>query len=61
MRCLINVDGGMGKNVMLTAILPLVAQKYEEVYIISPYFVLLLYHKKTQKSSFPTLIPLFVH
>lgn len=38
MRCLINVDGGMGKNVMLTAILPLVAQKYEEVYVISPYF-----------------------
>lgn len=37
-KCLINVEGGLGKNVMLTAILPLVAQKYEEVYVISPYF-----------------------
>lgn len=37
MKCLINVDGGLGKNVMLTALMPIVASKYDEIYVISPY------------------------
>ena len=37
MKCLINIEGGLGKNVMLTALMPIVAKKYEEIYIISPY------------------------
>ena len=38
-KCLINVEGGLGKNIMLTAILPeLKEQKgYDEIYVISPY------------------------
>ena len=38
-KCLINVEGGLGKNVMLTAILrELKEQKgYDEIYVISPY------------------------
>lgn len=36
-RCLINVDGGLGKNVMLTSLMPILASKYEEIYVISPY------------------------
>lgn len=38
-KCLINVEGGLGKNVMLTSILPALkeAGKYDEVYVISPY------------------------
>ena len=36
-KCLINVEGGLGKNVMFTAILPFIAEKYDEIYIISPY------------------------
>lgn len=38
-KCLINVEGGLGKNVMLTAILKeFKAQKgYDEIYVISPY------------------------
>ncbi|MCQ2086673.1 MAG: hypothetical protein MJZ37_01155 [Bacilli bacterium] len=36
-RCLINVDGGLGKNVMLTSLMPILAKKYEEIYVISPY------------------------
>lgn len=36
-RCLINVDGGLGKNVMLTALMPIIAKHYEEIYVISPY------------------------
>lgn len=38
-KCLINVEGGLGKNVMLTAILrELKEQKgYDEMYVISPY------------------------
>lgn len=38
MKCLINIDGGMGKNVMFTALMPIIAKKYDEIYIISPYF-----------------------
>lgn len=37
MKCLINVEGGLGKNVMITALMPIVAQKYDEIYVISPY------------------------
>lgn len=37
-KCLINVDGGMGKNVMLTSIMPILKEKYGEIYVISPYF-----------------------
>ena len=38
-KCLINVEGGLGKNIMLTAILKeFKAQKgYDELYVISPY------------------------
>lgn len=38
MKCLINVDGGMGKNVMLTALMPILKRKYDDIYVISPYF-----------------------
>ena len=38
-KCLINVEGGLGKNVMLTAILPAfkMAKGYDEIYVVSPY------------------------
>jgi len=38
-KCLINVEGGLGKNVMLTAILQEFKEKkgYDELYVISPY------------------------
>lgn len=36
-KCLINVEGGLGKNVMLTALMPIIAKEYEEIYVISPY------------------------
>ena len=38
-KCLISVEGGLGKNVMLTAILREVKEKrgYDEMYVISPY------------------------
>lgn len=38
-KCLINVEGGLGKNVMLTAILEEFKEQkgYDEVYVISPY------------------------
>lgn len=39
-KCLINVEGGLGKNVMLTSILAEFkeARGYDELYVISPYF-----------------------
>lgn len=37
-KCLITVDGGMGKNVMFTSILPVIKEKYDEVYVLSGYF-----------------------
>ena len=39
-KCLINVEGGLGKNVMLTSILRELKEQggYEEMYVISPYF-----------------------
>ena len=38
-KCLINVEGGLGKNVMLTSILQEFKEKkgYDELYVISPY------------------------
>ncbi len=38
-KCLINVEGGLGKNVMLTSILSAFkkAKGYDEIYVISPY------------------------
>lgn len=38
-KCLINVEGGLGKNIMLTAILEELKEKggYDEMYVISPY------------------------
>lgn len=38
-KCLINVEGGLGKNVMLTSIIGRLkaAGHYDEVYVISPY------------------------
>lgn len=37
-RCLITVEGGTGKSVMLTAIMPELAKYYNEIYVVSPYF-----------------------
>ena len=37
-RCIITVEGGLGKSVMLTAILPELKKKYDELYVISPYY-----------------------
>ena len=39
-KCLINVEGGLGKNVMLTSILEEFKEQkgYDEIYVISPYF-----------------------
>lgn len=37
-KCIIEVNGGLGKNVMLTSILPELKKKYDEIYVISPYF-----------------------
>lgn len=39
-KCLINVDGGLGKHVMFTAILKEFKEKksYDEIYVISSYF-----------------------
>lgn len=38
-KCLINVEGGLGKHVMLTSILEELKEKggYDEMYVISPY------------------------
>lgn len=36
-KCLINIDGGLGKHVMITSLMPLLAQHYEEIYVISSY------------------------
>ena len=38
-KCLVNVEGGLGKNIMLTSILKELKEKggYDEVYVISPY------------------------
>lgn len=39
-KCLINIEGGLGKNIMLTAILHEFKEQkgYDEVYVVSPYF-----------------------
>lgn len=37
-KCLIAVEGGTGKNIMFTALLPLIKEKYEEVYVTTPYY-----------------------
>lgn len=39
-KCLVNVEGGLGKNIMLTAILRELEEQggYDELYVISPYF-----------------------
>lgn len=39
-KCLINVEGGLGKNVMFTSILKEFKEQkgYDEVYVISPYY-----------------------
>lgn len=37
-KCLITVEGGCGKNIMMTSILPIIKKYYDEVYIISPYY-----------------------
>lgn len=35
--CLISIEGGMGKNVMFTSLLPELKEKYNKVCIVSPY------------------------
>ena len=37
MKCLIAVEGGVGKNVMLTSIMSQLKKKYNEIYVITPY------------------------
>jgi len=36
-KCLITVEGGLGKNVMFTALMPTIKKHYDEVYVASPY------------------------
>ncbi len=37
MRCFVMINGGTGKSIMATAMMPLLAKKYDEVYVCSPY------------------------
>ena len=37
-KCVVTVEGGLGKNVMFTAVLKELAKKYEKIYVLSPYF-----------------------
>ena len=37
-KCVVTVEGGLGKNVMFTAMLKELAKKYEKIYVLSPYF-----------------------
>lgn len=37
MRAFVMVNGGTGKSIMATAMMPLLKKKYEEVYVCSPY------------------------
>lgn len=37
-KCIVTIEGGLGKNVMFTALVPELKKKYEEIYIVSPYF-----------------------
>lgn len=37
MRCFVMINGGTGKSIMATAMMPLLKKKYEEVYVCSPY------------------------
>ena len=38
MRCFVMINGGTGKSVMATAMMPLLKKKYDEVYVCSPYY-----------------------
>jgi len=37
-KCVVAVEGGLGKNVMFTAVLKELSKKYEKIYVLSPYF-----------------------
>lgn len=37
-KCVVTVEGGLGKNVMFTAVLKELSKKYEKIYVLSPYF-----------------------
>lgn len=37
MRCFVMINGGTGKSIMATAMMPLLKKKYEKVYVCSPY------------------------
>lgn len=37
-KALITIEGGLGKNVMFTALLPELKKRYEDIYILSPYY-----------------------
>lgn len=37
MDCLITIEGGLGKSVMFTALLPELKTKYDNIYVVSPY------------------------
>lgn len=38
MRCFVMINGGTGKSIMATAMMPLLKKKYDEVYVCSPYY-----------------------
>lgn len=52
-KCLIEVRGGLGKNVMLTSILPELKKKYDEIYVISPYHDVFMSCPEVE-AAFPT-------
>ncbi len=37
-KCIVTIEGGLGKNVMFTALIPELKKKYQEIYVVSPYF-----------------------
>lgn len=37
-KVLISIEGGLGKNVMFTSLLPEIHKKWDEIYVISPYY-----------------------
>lgn len=37
-KCVVTVEGGLGKSVMFTALMKDLSKKYEKIYVLSPYF-----------------------
>jgi len=38
MKVLVNIEGGLGKNIMAVTLMKQLKEKYDEIYIISPYY-----------------------